>query len=300
MRPRYFRFLTFAALASLLACTADPTARGNLYTYVDAQGNLVTVERPAAEQGQGSGAGSQATPAGGAGPGADLPASAYQTDEEVQQKLEERDRNRFVTYYGPDGQLIEEKVDLVAEREYRQERPPGYEAVADPAVEFVERITGVRADCCLHTREQARPLDVGEELSLALGDADEVVVMDRPMPAMAVRLTAAVGRLTLRGFIGKAGDYLHPALVFMDGEGTPLEVVDRPFQRRYPETWYRYAFYQGVLSVPPGARYVAFYLPYATVEEGAGVVALPQQQGYYDAPPALAGDFTVTGSAGER
>lgn len=269
----------------MAGCAVDSGSSGGLYTYVDGQGNLVTVERQADTSSSSDGS------AVGKGDSEEV---EYQTDDQVQAKLEARDRNRFVTFKGPDGQLVRQKVDLVAERENKEAAGPAYQALGSQS-EYIERIVGLRADCCAHTRERASPLGIGQQLSLSLGEAEDTVLMDRPMPAMGLRLAGDVASLTLRSFIAADEKYLHPGVIFMDALGVPLTVVDRPFQRRFPETWYRYAFFEGELPVPEGARYVAFYLPYAALEPSAGVTIVPEAQGRYEVAPSLRGEFTVTG-----
>jgi hypothetical protein len=227
-------------------------------------------------------------------PDATLDEAEYQSDEDVQAALEARDRNRFVVYPGADGELVTQPVDLVAEREHQAAKAPGYDQV-ESAPGFIERILGVPADCCAHTMSQADTLKAGREVRLEPAGSEESIRLDAVTPAVTLKLAADVATLRLRGFIAASGDYLAPGLVFLDAAGTPVLLVDRPYQRRYPETWYRYAFFEGRVEVPPGAVFASFFLPYAAREGATGVQILPQLQQTYDPPPGLEGEFTVHG-----
>lgn len=287
---RYQLLFSVLTLAFISGCASGPAQeRGGLYTYVDAQGNVVTLEREPEKAQQASESLPDAELAQSAGSEA-----AYQTDEDVQATLEARDRNRFVVYPGADGELVTQPVDLVAEREYQASRAPGYEDVeASPG--FIERILGVPAGCCAHTREQALELRAGAELLLDPAGSEQTIRLDNATPAVTLKLAADVATLRLRGFFSSAEEYVAPGVVFLNAEGVPVLLVDRPYQRRYPETWYRYAFFEGRVEVPSEAVFATIFLPYAVREGDTGVAALPAVQQTYEPPPGLDGEFTVHG-----
>lgn len=45
-------------------------------------------------------------------------------------------------------------------------------------------------------------------------------------------------------------------------------LVDQPFSRRYPETWYRYGYLQGTLEKDQGQHYLVVFLPYLQGRDG--------------------------------
>ena len=86
---------------------------GGLYVYMDAQGNLVTLERPAASGKTGAAndsteaaysASSQKTPNRGSSDRESV--EDYRPSVEVDQELEARENDRFISYVDETGQLV--------------------------------------------------------------------------------------------------------------------------------------------------------------------------------------------------
>ncbi|MDX5327563.1 MAG: hypothetical protein LPK06_02070, partial [Marinobacter sp.] len=144
------RFVLIGLLALIASCASDRPSSGGFYSYVDAQGNLITVPREAAAPPE-----AERRPAEAAGEAQSLdPAeleqqSEYATDEEVQARLEKRERDRFVSYVDASGYRVTEPVDVVAAREAEAAAPKGYEVLKPGGAGFIERVEGVPERCCV-------------------------------------------------------------------------------------------------------------------------------------------------------
>lgn len=301
------RFSLLIPLMLLTACGTRPDAgagKGKMYSYVDAQGNLVTVERPAGKAGRGkSPAGKQSS--------ADMPGEveaaaseadeeSYQTAEEVEKKVEAYHRDRFVSYVGPDGEVINRPLDLVAEREARAAQPAPYEEV-DTSEQYIETISRVPADCCRHALEQAVSLAPGNEKELRFGPGEGVSIrLDQPRPAVLLKLDPALGSLVLKSFVHSEA-YLSPRLLMLDASGLPVLKVDNLFTRRYAENWHRFGYFEGELPLEAGHAWAVLYLPYGIREEDR-IFTDDSLEGVVEdgARPALEGELVVGGRGGDR
>lgn len=309
------RLLLLCLVLLVTGCSQNPARDGDgkLYSYVDAQGNLVTVQKPAGEaepkeepegQQMQPEAGAQESrdqkmPGGSAGAGvpADEP---WQTPEEVEKKLEEQERDRFVSYVGPEGEVINRPLDLVAEREALERRPAPFEEV-DGTGEYIETVSRIPADCCAHTLEQASKLEAGAEQQLGFAPGETTWIrLDQPRPARVLALTAKTGRLELRSFIHDDA-YLSPRLLLLDEKGIPVLKVDNIFTRRYPENWHRFGYFQGELPLSAGHAYVVVFLPYGRWDDGR-VLDDGSLDGVSEggARAALRGELVVRARAGKR
>jgi len=291
------KILLAAAFAVLAACGNRPD-QGGFYSYIDAQGNSVTVMRgtPAKEEtldlqdaerretGQ-------------------LDAAAlndvgedYRSDEEITRILEERERDRFVSYLDADGYRVTQAIDVPAARAARQ-ASPGFDSLEGRYQPFVERVEPVPADCCLSILSDSISLKAGRELAFTFRERDlGWIQMPSRHPAVAIELAPGLSEVRIQTFIGKRG-YLHPQAVFLDASGEPLLLVDNLFARRYPETWSRMGYLEGELPVEKGSRWLVVYLGYAGEAPNGRSVLLPGDYYWQDgqAPLGLQGELVLRG-----
>lgn len=247
----------------LAGCTTPDGERG-LYVYMDEQGNLVSgeVERPV----------TRSRPDAPAAPEADEAAlEAVREDKAKGDNLTPEgvdDSDRFITWYDAEGRLIREPVDFVAARRAAAERDPGFQEIEELGEEgdeggFIETVTPISAACCRDMPEQALTLRGGREqlLRLAPGTTPRLQVGARGYPAQIVRLAGDVVAVEVISYKGREG-YIHPQLLVLDEDATPVLQVNSVFTRRYPETWSRYGYITGTLPREPGQRYLVVYLGY--------------------------------------
>lgn len=262
---------------------ADSKAEPHLYTYQDAQNNLVHGELPPA--------------------GADDSDKSYQTPEQAEEKQDELARDRFITRFDANGYLVREKIDPVAARAFREAEKDKkeYEEMAYQAArqardrQYAETSTPVPADCCLAILPHAEKLATGKDRTLHFtGGEYGWIETDRAHPAHVYKLDAKAGRLLIRSY-KNSGGYLHPWLLFLDPAGTPMLAVNELFERRYPETWFRYAFVEGTVPVPAGSAFVVVYLPYESGDRKTGMVSVtvPSLGAETDAQPAGSGELLL-------
>ncbi|MCG8393411.1 MAG: MalM family protein [Pseudomonadales bacterium] len=250
----------------IAGCQGRPDS-GGFYVYTDAQGNLVTLDRPPqAEQESRSrpeSTGSQNSAAEAVE--SDDTVEQYRPSDEVDAELEARERDRFITYVDETGQLVSRPVDMVEAKEATASREPGYSQA--PSAGYLETYRALRADCCRHLLEQAEELESGSERVVSFGSDSQVMVGDTPYRAVALAPASGADTITLRAFIRKQG-YLAVELLWLDEKGEPVLLVDQPFSRRYPETWYRYGYLEGTLQREAGQRYLVVFLPYTENQPG--------------------------------
>ncbi|WP_162925744.1 hypothetical protein [Isoalcanivorax indicus] len=247
----------------MLAGCATPEGERGFYAYMDEQGNLVSgeVERPAARSRPDAPAAPEADEAALDAVREDKATGENQTPEGVD------DSDRFITWYDAEGRLIREPVDFVAARKAASERDPGFQEIEDPADQeggFIETVTPISAACCRALPEQARDLRGGRELLLrfAPGAAPQLQVGEQQHPAQVVRLAEDVMAVEVISYKGRDG-YVHPQILVLDEQATPVLQVNNVFTRRYPETWSRYGFITGTLPREAGQRYLVVYIGYS-------------------------------------
>jgi hypothetical protein len=319
------RFTPFLALVVLTACQSGPRGEdgSRFYSYMDAQGNLVTVQSDAD-----SDVDNDANRAPDQSDNSSLPKDTdqsfqerpreagaqgrvnkefmnvrpegYATPKQAQERLDEavddEEDDRFVSYRGPEGQIITRPLDLEAEREAaeqrQRERRPDFERLPE-GDRYKEGTTRVPADCCRHLIDGAPTLTVNNNFTLDFGTAP-VVRLDAKRPARALELGPGVGALEVQSYIQERG-YFAPRLLFLDSEGMPVLKVNRLFTRHYPETWARYAYMDGwVERSSRDFAYVVFYLPYARVRGQALQQHPGQSPAASDYRRALKGELAVT------
>ena len=265
---RYLLVLTLAALAGCQGSVPTSDQSSGLYVYTDAQGNLVTLERPAERKRP-----KPATPS----PDTFNPETSddtppipdnvddYRPSDEVDQELADRENQRFVTYIDETGQLVSRPLDMGAERAAAETAPPDFESLG--AENYMETYRPLRADCCLHLLESAETLKVGSETLVGFHAGGPHMVGAEPYLAKVFELQEGVSGVTLNAFIRKSG-YLAAELLWLDADGSPVMLIDQPFSRKYPETWYRYGYLQGTLEREKGQHYLVVFLPYFEKQPG--------------------------------
>lgn len=285
------RFVIIGLFALIASCSNNRPSSGGFYSYVDAQGNLITVPREGPENAEEQSQVDEVEPLDSAS----LEQQAeYATDEEVQARLEKSERDRFVSYTDTSGYRVTEPVDVIAAREAEASAPKGYEVIQPGVTGFIERVEGVPERCCIEPLDQAQTLKPGQELLVSFDAPWDWVSMPARHPAAAIRLQPGIAALRFQTFLGGRG-YLHPQAVFMNEAGTPILLIDNLFSRRYAETWARLGYLEGDIPVESGAVWLVLYLGYAG-ESGAGrPEVLPGE--YYWAEPspplALQGEMVV-------
>ncbi len=276
------RSLPVLVLVSLFVagCTASGS-RGGFYTYVDDQGNLITGQLPVSPP---SPEAADVQPAdtapetSGEEALAEAPADYAPNNDPVSGGSREEDtEERFVTYVDGDGQITRQVIDLGAARRADAERGPGYDVIGEGVEDqegYIETVTPVAADCCREWLAEAETLRPGQEvmLTFSAGQAQQIQVGQQQVPARVLKLRREVAEIRLLSF-KQHGRYLHPQLLLLDEQGTPVLQVANVFTRRFPETWARYAYIDGTLPREAGHRYLVVYLGYA----GGGLPGLIQE-----------------------
>lgn len=291
------RFVLIGLLALITSCASDRPSSGGFYSYVDAQGNLITVPREAGAPPAAAEPPAQQTAAGEAQSmdAAELEQQTeYATDEEVQARLEKRERDRFVSYTDASGYRVTEPVDVVAAREAEAAAPKGYELLQPEAAGFIERVEGVPERCCVEPLDQAQTLEPGRELLVSFDAPWYWVSMPTRHPAAAIRLQPGIAALRFQTFLSGRG-YLHPQAALLNEEGTPILLIDNLFSRRYAETWARLGYLEGEIPLEDGAVWLVLYLGYAG-ESGTGRPELLPGEYYWaepSSPLALKGELVV-------
>ncbi|MFN3713134.1 MAG: hypothetical protein ACK4SX_05705 [Alcanivoracaceae bacterium] len=285
------RLLFIGLIALSASCSNSRPDQGGFYSWVDAQGNLVTVPREAETSPQ---------EASAAAPDEEGDGEPYLTDEEISSRLEERERDRFVVYTDASGYRVVQQVDVVEARKTREEALAGRsERLDDQAQLYVERMEGIPADCCRELLARAATLKPGAELLFSFERGPwQWVRVPELRPAAAIRLSADVSMVRFQSFLLPKG-YLHPQALFLDADGQPMLLVDNLFVRRYPETWYRHGSLEGEVPVEAGATWLVIYLGYAG-QSASGRPALVPGAYYWrepSSPLAVQGELTVRGLA---
>jgi len=261
VKPIMHSFALVVALCLLLSACQSSTGQGEFYVYTDAQGNLVTIEKPVSEQAAEEAKEDSVETVDTSG--ADLlsaPLEDYRPSEEIDQELAAKERDRFITYVDESGQLVSRPVDMVAEKEAKKRVEPDY-AELPGGDGFLETYRTIRQDCCLHLLDETETLGAGQETLITFGPDSPVLLGDQPFKAKALKLAENVNSLDLKAFIRKK-DYVAAQLLWLDEQGRPLLLVDQPFSRKYPETWYRYGYLQGTFPRESGQRHLVVFLPY--------------------------------------
>lgn len=284
----------------LVACQGrdDRAQDGGLYQYVDDQGNLVTLQRPPSRDQDKPAPSGTVTLAPVPAEVLDDTQESYLSDTEMDRLLENRERDRVISYVDTSGYRITQNFDVVDAREKRQaERDERFDSLGNRVANFIERLEGVPQLCCRAPLSAAVTLKVGEEQLLSFDSPPwQWVSMPTPHPAVAVKLDVDVHTVRVQSFLRESG-YVHPQAVFLDRNGIPLLLVDNIFARHYPENWNRFAYLEGDVPVEDEARWVVFYLGYATQSGQGRPQLMPGDYPWADpsAPLGLSGELVVRG-----
>lgn len=290
-----------ACIAVLLSsCSANRPEEGGFYSWVDAQGNVVTMPRKPEPAGQVKPV--QNDPDLGQEVTAELADDVYQTDEEVSQRLETQERDRFVVYQDVSGYQIRQPVDVVAAREAREAELANRTEPFTP-VGFAERVEAIPANCCAHLVEEAAEIKVGREALVSFASAPFqwlTLGSDSRHPAQAFRLNAEVSHIRLRSFL-LPGGYLHPQALFLNDRAEPVLLVDNLFIRKNPASWHRFGSLEGDIEVPPGAVWVVLFLIYASESDAGRPQLVPGEYLWCEPSASLAvtGELVIRAFAGQ-
>lgn len=278
---------------------------GRFYSYVDAQGQLVTVERPLEEAPDNAAdvpGSSSAVEQSGVSQeeqtwqGRELTESEYRSSEDIDREMAERDRQRFVAYVDEEGQVQRQEYDREEARAAMENRPRPWEELTTPDAGFVETVRSVRANCCLMAAAQAVELEPSVETRAGIqGSGVTVMLDDRQYPAIAYALPESGASLRIRTYARDGQSYLHPEVIFLDADQLPVLMVDNLFERWFEPNWYRHGYLEGQIPLPDNAAYAVFFLSYAP----DGQITAPPEGTVLDytrlrsAQLGLQGDMTV-------
>lgn len=209
--------------------------------------------------------------------------NGYISAEKAAAQQQAKDHDRFVTYHNAEGRLIRQRIDPVAAKEHTEteKNKKEYQKVVAVAAQqarsrqYIETMTAVPSNCCVNLLKAATPLASGEQQVLHFSEGEYGwIYMRVPHPAHMYSLQNSAEVLVVKTY-KKDGKYLHPYVLFLDAEGVPLLAVNNLFQRRYKETWYRYGYLQGRMTVPKKAAFVVFYLPYESSNSKHEMMRVP-------------------------
>ena len=93
------KYAFYCLLIVLLAACQGRPGQGELYVYTDPQGNLVTIEKPSQQK-------TAETARKAENQILEEPLEGYRPSEEIDRELEEKERDRFITYIDGSGQLV--------------------------------------------------------------------------------------------------------------------------------------------------------------------------------------------------
>lgn len=318
---RRFTWLSLCiALFVCAGCSNTPAGaggqKGGFYSYVDAQGNAVTVSRDTRSGGtagddsietDSTPASVEATassPRYASNPNElwSLEDESYITSDDFESEETRKQRERFVSYPDETGQLVTHPVDMVAARnaaEGRKEaaQDPGEDVLPEPRV--VTRWTSIGADCCQQILADATTLADGDEkpVNVVARPRGSIVIEERH-PARAFRLNSSVSMIQVQSWNKKG--YLYPQALFLDENGIPLARVAQIFTRKKAQTWAAQPYLVGEMPVEPGAKWLVLFLNYAQINPQG---AISQDQGYLtfddvEVPLAIRAELVVRATSG--
>ncbi len=309
-------------ITALAAGCATHDRGGHLYSYPDADGRIVVLERPAESPQPQSrdvltdlGTEHTALPAA-AEPRPKTDSRLYRQvpndladdeaadisldiDDATLERLQANERDRFITYYDVEGRLVREPVDLVAAREYRASHKE-YEDIAPGVTQtddflqagYIQTVTPVTLECCQNAFDEAVLLGKGEELvfSFQQKSGPEVLTPQGPRRAVFVKLAPELATVEVQSFKLREG-YLHPFVLLLDAQAMPAELINNVFTRRYKETWARYGHLEGTISVDKRLLFMVFYIPYEDTQGARAAGILPEP----GTLPAVTGQLVLKG-----
>jgi hypothetical protein len=301
-----------AALFILGACTSASTdPKGAFYSYVDAQGNMVTVSRDiqpdeglvennsprtsekaplqkalsveTANQEQGEAIDTSAdfergveSPRYASNPNElwSLDDDSYITSDEFEDEATRKQRERFVSYPDETGRLVTHEVDMVeAKQAARASKEAGHDRGEHrlPEIDSITRWTSIGVACCQKI--------LSSVATLTDGDEKPVNVMARPRGSIVIERTHPAQAFRLDESVAliqlqswKKKGYLYPQALFLDENGLPLARVTQIFTRQKEQTWAAQPYLIGEIPVEPKAKWLVLFLNYAHLDsEGVAI-----------------------------
>lgn len=320
-----FRALPCYGVCSMLlvlaACSGVPNSatkdKAGFYSYVDAQGNLITVPKTSSSPTDQSSdspsilknASSASEPKFSSENVATNPNELWAADEqqympsdEFDSLLESKERERFVSYPDEFGRVTTRQVDMVAAREAASEKHTVDDESDEQSLESVEISTQwseVRADCCVEALKAARPVKIGKDVAVSFSQSPrQGVELGARHPAKAFELGEGAITLQLQSWFRNG--YAYPQILFLDDKGIPLARVDQMFTRFKEKTWSSQSYLIGEIPVEPNTKWVVLFLEYAHLDEAGKIVQDKGLLRFGDADKALAinGELVIRATNG--
>ncbi len=267
-------FVVVFVLVLLAGCSNRPHSDDRTYIYMDGTGHLVHGVLPANNDGKPNKTAATTKKETASANELEVDGVTYQSAEAAAAKQEARAHDRFVTYFNADGRVIRQRIDPVAAKKHAQQiaNQKDYETITHAASQraldrqYSQTQMAVPADCCRALLPHADPLKLGDDAVLRFEPGSYGwITLSQRHPAHLYELDEKAQRLRVISY-KQNGHYLHPFLLFLNQQGTPVMAVNNFFQRRYSETWFRYSYVEGDLPIPDNAHFAVLYLPY----EGGG------------------------------
>lgn len=327
MRRVTWSFLS-AALFVCAGCSSASADKAGFYSYVDAQGNVVTVSRDArgaavaepkiavgADATKGDAAKIDTSKASASDDVAgsaryasnpnelwSLDDESYMTSDDFESEVTRKLRDRFVSYPDETGRVATYQVDMAAAQEVAEDRRGAAQDLGEdvlPEARVVTRWTNISADCCQMVLANAATLAAGEEKPVNVAARPRGGIdIEGWHPARAFRLDPSIKMIQLQSW--KKKGYLYPQALFLDKDGTPLARVAQIFTRKKAQTWAAQPYLIGELPMEPGAEWLVLFLDYAQITE-QGVIS--QDKSYLkfeneEMPLATRGELVVRATSG--
>lgn len=328
-RLRRFTWSSFFcwALFVCASCSSSPEGQGAFYSYVDGQGNTVTVSRDTSPPGKPnkqnlSTSDHKATTVAGpnqsdaeANPALNRYASnpnelwalddeGYITSDDFESEATRKLKERFISYPDETGRLVARQVDMAAAKQavgVRKELALDTGEKVVPEVREVTRWTSIRTDCCREILDASLVVltDGDEKPVNVMARPRGSIVIDQQHPATAFSLDSSLKQLQLQSWDKKG--YLYPQALFLDKDGIPLARVSQIFTRAKEQTWAAQPYLIGEIPIEPSAVWVVFFLEYAHIDQKGGV---SQSKDYLkfngaDLPLALRAELVIRATNGE-
>lgn len=317
-----------------IGCSNASAGRGGFYSYVDAQGNAVTVSAPAnvaednksddtdkhaqtsvdveGDEEAASEVNNTLSDVAAKPPEISYASSpdelwaqddeGYVTSDDFEREAKRKQQERFVSYPDEAGRLVTREVDMLAAKqasEVRKEVAHDQGEDVLPDVGAVTSWTTINSDCCQSVLVAAAALTDGDEKTVNVMTRPRgSIVVDQQHPATAFRLDSSLQFLQLQSW--KKKGYLYPQALFLDANGIPMSRVAQIFTRKKEQTWAAQPYLIGEIPIEPGATWLVLFLDYAQVE-GSGKIS--QNQDYlmfddFEVPLVLRGELVIRATNG--
>lgn len=291
------------ALFFCASCAGVSPEQRAFYSYVDAQGNIVTVSRENSVDSEASFKEEQGAPAGESKEGSQesviaeehasqdeaLDVSApkdavppprqasnpdelwsmsdesYVTSDEFENESERKERERFVSYPDETGRLVTHPVDMAAAKKASEEAEAGALDLGENVLPEVGAVTRWST-----INADCCQNVLTKKRTLSDGDAKPVNIMAKPRESIFVENHRPGKAFLLDPSVKliqlQSWDkkgYLYPQALFLDENGIPLSRVVQIFTRTKAQTWASQAYLVGEIPMEPGAKWLVLFLDYA-------------------------------------